>query len=154
MQYVMSADYFAQRLQCPRDSKRESLEMARQLMELAFAARQDGLLKMDEMISDQARYPDPFLRKAVSLVVEFSNLDNVRDVLYNYICSTKHIANNQFLNQVMITETILAIGRSESLEYIFNYLVPSLFGIEYDTMVVEAYRDFKKQLLNERTSGL
>ena len=125
----------------------------RQLAELAFAARQQGILKMDDMIQNHTRYPDPFLRKAVSLVVENSNAESIRTVLYNYILSTKHTANYQFLNEVIIAETMLAVSRSEDTEYIFNYLVPSYFGIEYESMVVNVYRNYKQQLLHEQENS-
>ena len=62
------------------------------------------------------------------------------------------MAHHQFLKQVLIAETILAIGRSEDLEYIFNYLVPSLFGIEYESMVIEVYRNYKKERLRQGTT--
>ncbi len=125
----------------------------RQLAELAFAARQQGILKMDDMIQNHTRYPDPFLRKAVSLVVENSNAESIRTVLYNYILSTKHTANYQFLNEIIIAETMLAVSRSEDTEYIFNYLVPSYFGIEYESMVVNVYRNYKQQLLHEQENS-
>ena len=152
MTYVMNAEYFIQHIQCTRDGKQECLPTVRQLVELAFAAKEFGILKMDDLVSDHNRYPDPFLRKAVHLVVETSNQENIRDVLYNFIGSSKLVANHQFLNQVLIAETILAIGRSEDLEYIFNYLVPSLFGIEYESMVIEEYRNYKKERLRQGTT--
>ena len=150
MNYVLTPEYFTQRIQCPREAKQDCLPTVRQLVELAFIARQQGLLKMDEMVQDYARYPDPFLRKAVNLVVETSDEDNIRKVLYNYILSTKHTANFQFLNEVIIAETMLALSRSEDLEFIFNYLVPSYFGIEYESSVVNVYQNFKKQVLLEQ----
>lgn len=148
MQYTMSAEYFAQQIQCTREGKHETLPTVRQLVELAFAARSEGLLKMDDMVNDYARFPDPFLRKAVNLVVEVANTDAIRQVLYNFILSSKRVANNnQFLNHVVITETMLAISRSEDLDYVFTYLVPSFFGVEYEREVVNVYRNYKKQLL-------
>ncbi len=149
MFFVLTPEYFTQRIQCPREAKRDCLPTVRRLVELAFAARQQGLLKMDEMIQDEMRYPDPFLRKAVGLVVENSNADNVQKVLYNYILATKHVANHEFLNEVIIAETMMALSRDENLEYIFNYLVPSYFGIEYEPEVVAVYENYKKELLKK-----
>lgn len=153
MLYTMSAEYFTQRIQCTREGKQDSLSTVRQLVELAMAARQSGLLAMDGMVSDYTRFPNPFLRKAVHLVVEMSNPDNIRRVLYNYICSSKHVANNQFLDEVLIAETMLAVSRSEDLEYVFNYLVPSFFGIEYESMVTDVYRNYKKQLIHDQQTA-
>jgi len=153
MLYAITPEYFVQQIQCPREAKQECLPTVRQLAELAFAARQQGILKMDDMIQNHTRYPDPFLRKAVSLVVENSNAESIRTVLYNYILSTKHTANYQFLNEVIIAETMLAVSQSEDTEYIFNYLVPSYFGIEYESMVVNVYRNYKQQLLHEQENS-
>jgi len=151
--YVLTPEYFAQHIQCPREAKQDCLVTVRQLVELAFAARQQGLLKMDEMVQDYARYPDPFLRKAVNLVVETSKEENLRQVFYNYIICSKIVTNHQFLNQVVIAETMLALSRSEDLEYIFNYLVPSYFGIEFESSVISVYQNYKQQLLHEQEAG-
>lgn len=149
---LSTPEYFVNR-HVPAGASRNACPRCCQLVELAFAARQQGILKMDDMIQDHNRYPDSFLRKAVSLVVENSNEDSIRKVLYNYILSTKHVANYQFLNEVIIAETMLAVSRSEDTEYIFNYLVPSYFGIEYESMVVNVYRNYKQELLHEQEAG-
>ena len=142
----MDTEYFAQQIQCTREGKQECLMVVRQLVELAFAAKQQGLLKMDDMVQDQARYPDPFLRKAVNMAVEISNADNIRKVLFNYIITSKHVANYQFLSEVIITETMCALSQEEDIDYIFTYLVPSYFGIEYSNMVVDVYYNFKQSM--------
>ena len=136
MNREMDTEYFAQQIQCTREGKQECLMVVRQLVELAFAAKQQGLLKMDDMVQDQARYPDPFLRKAVNMAVEISNADN----------TSKHVANYQFLSEVIITETMCALSQEEDIDYIFTYLVPSYFGIEYSNMVVDVYYNFKQSM--------
>lgn len=153
MDREMDTEYFAQHIQCTREGKQECLITVRQLVELAFAAQQSGLLKMDEMIQDYARYPDPFLRKAVALAVEISNADQIRKVLFNFIITSKHLANHQFLSEVVITETICALSRGDDLDYVFTYLVPSYFGIEYEGMVVDVYRKYKQALFNASKTG-
>ena len=144
MQFIMNTEYFVQHIQCTREGKMDCLPTVRQLAELALTGREKGLMKMDELVEDESRFPDPFLRKAVHLVAEHSNPNNIRQVLYNFILSTKHVANHQFLNEVLIAETMLAISQSYDVEYIFNYLVPSLFGIENESVVVNVYQEYKK----------
>ncbi len=146
MNREMDTEYFAQQIQCTREGKQECLVTVRQLVELVFAAKQQGFLKMDEMIQDTVRYPDPFLRKAVSLVVELSKSDNIRKVLFNYIITSKHITNYQFLSEVVITEAICALSQGEDVDYIFTYLVPSYFGIEYSDMAADVYQKFKQEM--------
>lgn len=148
----MDTEYLAQNLQCTREGKQECLMTVRLLAELAFAAKQFGMLKMDEMIQDEVRFPNAFLRKAVGLALDISDEDKIRKILYNYILSSKHIANYQFLSEIIITETVCALCASENLDYIFTCLIPSYFGIEYETMVVDVYRNYKQSLLNGENS--
>lgn len=147
MKNGIDTEYYAQHIQCTREAKAESLFLVRQLLDLAFAAKEYGVLKMDEMIQDKIRYSDPFLRKAVSLVIEVSDQGNIRDVLYNYIFTSGNQVNNHFfMNCMMITETLLAVSRSEDLDYIFMYLVPSFFGFEHEQEAINLYQDYRQKL--------
>lgn len=136
----MDTEYFAQHIQCPREGKQECLHTVQLLAELAFVARSHGLLRMEETIRDTVRYADPFLRKAVMLVIEIADPNQIRKVLENYIFSSGFTSSQRFLNCVLITETMLAISHHEDIDYIFHYLVPSLFGLEYEIDVLEVYR--------------
>ena len=69
----VDAEYFSQRIMCPREDKKECLPIIRQLLELAYAAQTYGLLAMDAMVQDRNRFPDMFLRKAVGLTVEIAD---------------------------------------------------------------------------------
>lgn len=147
----MNTEYFAQRIQCTRDDKEDCLYTVRQLLELAFEARQNGILALEGMIADQIRYPDPFLRKAVGLTLEIANPDKIRKVLCNLIVSTKNTGNHHFLKNVLITEAMLAISGREDLDYLFAHLLPSYFGIDYAPRVEELYRNYKKSLVKKTT---
>lgn len=83
--YRMDAIAFSKHIQCTREAKQDCLFTVRQLVELAYAAREEGLLKMDSLAEDTVRFPDPLLRQAAHLVAEVSGADRVRKVLYNYI---------------------------------------------------------------------
>lgn len=150
----MDTEYYVQHIQCTREGKQECMATVRQLVELAFGAREHGLLQMDNMIQDRVRFPDAFLRKAVSLVIEISNAANIRTVLYNYLFTSNYTANQKFLNGVLVTETMLAISQSEDLDYIFTYLVPSFFGFEYEDAVVNIYKQYKKAIHEESNGEL
>lgn len=154
MNHAMDTEYFVQHIQCTREGKQECLFTVKQLVELAFTARDKGLLAMETLIQDHARFPDPFLRKAVALVIDISNPDNIRRVLHNYIFTSNYTANQRFLNGVLITETMIAISHKEDLEYVFNYLVPSLFGIEYESAVVDIYQRYKRTALGALSGDL
>ena len=83
--YRMDAIAFSKHIQCTREAKQDCLFTVRQLVELAYAAREEGLLKMDSLAEDTVRFPNPLLRQAAHLVAEVSGADRVRKVLYNYI---------------------------------------------------------------------
>lgn len=150
MLFTISAEYFSGRVQCTREDKQECLYTVRQLLELAFEARDHGLLAMEELVSDHTRFPDRFLRKAVELTMETSDPDKIRKVLYNLIITTKYVANNHFLKDVLITETMLAVSRSEDLDYVFAHLIPSYFGLDYSPQAEEVYRNYKASRAQER----
>ena len=142
----MDTEYYIQHIQCSREGKQECFFTVRQLVELALTAREKGLLAMEGVIRDYARFPDPFLRKAVNLVIDISNPSNIRRVLHNYIFTSNYTTNQRFLNAVLITETMLAVSQLEDLDYIFTYLVPSFFGMEYEEAVIDIYLEFKKDI--------
>lgn len=148
----MTADYYSQHIQCTREGKLSCLETVQNLLELAFAAKEYGTLKMDEMMQDRVRFSDKFLRRAVRIVTESNNRDNIEKVLYNLIFTTGEMGNNRFLNCMLIAETMLAISRGEDIDYIFAYLVPSFFGLEYEERVEELYYTYKRERL-ERQRG-
>lgn len=151
MIFSMDTEYFAQRIQCTRDDKEDCLPTVRQLLELAYASRDVGLLVMDEMVQDKARYPDAFLRKAVQLTVEIADSEKIRKVLYNLIVTTKFMANHHFLKDVLITETMIALSQGEDLDYLFAHLLPSYFGLEYFSMVEQLYYDFKASFIRAKS---
>lgn len=148
---ILQSDYFVQRMQCPFEVKEELLEIVWTLVELAVVARDKGILAMDRLVSesDNEKYKDPFLRKAVSLVADVSDTANINSVLYNFIISSGYSSGHRFLRAVIIAETLAAISQKEDTDYIFNYLVPSLFGLEFDEYIVKAYHDYKHRLVEE-----
>lgn len=146
----MDAEYFAQRIMCTREDKKECLPVIRQLLDLAYAAQNYGPLVMEAMVQDRARYPDAFLRKAVGLTAEVADTEKIGKVLYNLIVSSKYVAKSHFLKDVLITETMLAVSRSEDLDYVFAHLIPSYFGLDYSPQAEEVYRNYKASRAQER----
>ena len=118
----------------------------------AYAAREEGLLKMDSLAEDTVRFPDPLLRQAAHLVAEVSGADRVRKVLYNYILAGGIQSPQKLLNGIIIAEGMVAIGEGEDLDYIFTYLIPSYFGIDYHETVHEIYLRYKKERFANRSA--
>lgn len=140
----MDKEFFSQRLQCSRTDRMECLPIVRQLMELATCAHHFGLLEMDKRVNeDPVKYSDAFLRKAISCIVDINDNLMVKQVLYNYIASGNY-TGQQFLKNVVITETVLAIQRDIDHDHIFSFLVPSLFGLNFEKSLASLYRDYKK----------
>lgn len=150
LKIIMTADYYTQHIQCTREEKLECLHVVKDLLVLAFAAKEEGFLKMDELLRDRFRFQDKFLCRAAGIVVETADQENVEEVLYNLIFTSSEMGNNKFFKNVLIAETMLALGRGEDLDYIFAYLVPSFFGVEYVDQVEELYYQSKRAHLSQK----
>lgn len=139
----MDTEYFAQKIQCSRTDKQDLLECVHILMELATHARNFGLLDLDRRMNiDPAKYSDPFLRKAINTIADISDPRLVRKVLYNYIVAG-NFSGRHFLKGVVITETAIAMMLQQDLDYIFSFLIPSYFGLEFEGTIQQLYRQFK-----------
>lgn len=142
----MSAEFFAQHIQCSRKDKEECLHVIPALSAVAFSA-QGGVRALEELMDDPSWAGDttPFLRKAVQLYMDAKNADQIRDVLWNTILSSG-LSGPQFLEAALTTEVIAALFRREDdLNYIFEYLAASFFGIEYESLAAERYRAYRRE---------
>lgn len=140
---IMDTEFFTQRIQCSRTDKQDCLGVVWQLMELATIAQENSLLDMEKAIqANPQKYSDVFLRKAVSLIVDSNNMELIKKTLYNYIY-TSNYSGPMFLKGVVITETILAIQQREDLDHIFLFLVPSYFGLDFESQIIQLFDDFK-----------
>lgn len=145
MKVVMTADYYTQHMQCTRDQKQASMGLVRELLELSFVVKEQGFLKLDELLHNELRVQDRFLRRAAGIVIETSNQESIETVLYNLIFTASEGNNNYlFFRNVLIAETMIALGKGEDLDYIFAHLVPSFFG-EYADQVEETYYEVKRE---------
>ena len=151
--YRMDAIAFSKHIQCTREAKQDCLFTVRQLVELAYTAKEEGLLKMDPFVEDTVRFPNPLLRLAAHLVAEVSGAERVRTVLYNYILAGGIQSPQKLLNGVIIAEGMVAIGEGEDLDYIFTYLIPSYFGIDYHETVQQVYQKYKKERFSNQTTS-
>ena len=150
----MDTEYFAQRIQCSRTDKQDLTDNMRVLMELAHHARRFGLLDLDRVLTeDSARYADPFLRKAVAIILDIGDSAMVRKVLYNYIVSS-NFSGRHFLKAVVTSETVIAMMNEMDLDYIFTFLVPSYFGLEMDGYLQSVYRSFKEEKRVRDSGGM
>lgn len=140
----MDTEYLAARLQCSRTDKQECLGIVRQLLELAFFAREHGLVELDNYLyRNSSRFPDPFLRKAFSCLVDIGDRQMIEKVLTNYILSG-NFTGHQFLKNMVIMETVLAMHSRAGLDQIFSFLVPSLFGMDSEQEVLDLYQQYTK----------
>lgn len=140
----MDMEFFSQRLQCSRTDRMECLPIIRQLMELTTCSHDFGLLEMDKRVNkDAIKYSDSFLRKAISCIVDINDSKLVKQILYNYIASGNY-TGQQFLKNIVIAETALAIQRDEDQDHIFSFLVPSLFGLDFESTIAQLYKEYKQ----------
>lgn len=153
MKIVMTADYYTQHMQCTREEKLECFSVVRELLALAFIVKEEGFLKMDEALRDPIRFQDKFLRRAAGIIVETANAENVEQVLYNLIFTSAEMGHYRFFKYILIAETMIALGQGEDMDYIFAYLVPSFFGLEYVDQVEELYYQAKREHLSRLSSA-
>lgn len=140
---LLDTEYFAQHIQCSRSDKQDLSDYLQTLMEMALHARKFGLLDLEHLMTEEpGRFTDPFLRKAIAIILDNSDPQLVRRVLYNYILVSNY-SGRHFLKAVVITETVIAMMAELDLDYIFSFLVPSYFGLDMDDFIQSLYRTFK-----------
>lgn len=143
MAEMLEMNYFSQHIQCSRLDKQDCLPVVGLLMELAHLAHSFGLVEMDHYIhQDPVKFNDPFLKKAMSAIVDIADTDFTQKILYQYLLTGNYVGQ-PFLKNVLIVETALAIQRDTPLDHIFSFLVPSFFGLDYEPSLIELYRNFK-----------
>lgn len=139
----MDMEYFVQRIQCSRPDKQDCLVIVGQLMELSNFAHAYGLLDLDRRIhEDPVKFCDPFMKKAMSAIVDISNHALTQKILYTYLLSGNY-TGQQFLKNVVIVETALAIQEDIPLDHIFSFIVPSYFGLDFEPFIKQLFREFK-----------
>lgn len=145
MKIVMTADYYTQHMQVTREQKQACIGVVKELLTLAFVVKEQGFLKLDELLHTELRVQDRFLRRAAAIVIETSNQESIETVLYNLIFTSSEVNNNPlFFRSVVVAETMIALGKGEDMDYIFAHLVPSFFG-EYADQVEETYYQVKRE---------
>lgn len=142
----MDTNYFAQRIQCSRNDKEEALRTVVELAEIAFAS-QGGIRALDEIVEQcRENHANRFLSKAIQLYMDAKDAEQIRQILHNTIIAS-NLIGPQFLQAVIITETMAALFEKENIDFIFTFLVPSFFGMDYENSAVEAYNVCKKRRL-------
>lgn len=146
---IINAEFFAQRIQCARNDKQECLRTIYLLAEVSYAFMNGGIRAVDSLISSNTvKYSEVFLNRALQLFIDAKNVDQIRTVLYNTIMASNFIGQ-QFLNGVIITEALASLFDHEDIDFIFTFLVPSYFGLDYEENARQAYRDFRTIKLQE-----
>lgn len=149
----MNTEYFSQRIQCSRNDKQECLRTIYLLAEVSYTFLKGSIRAVDSLISsNHVKYSEVFLNRALQLFIDAKNVDQIRTVLYNCII-TSNFFGQQFLNAVIITEALAALYDREDVDYIFNFLIPSFFGMDYEENARQTYRDYRTLKLQEHPTG-
>ncbi|MBP7582548.1 MAG: hypothetical protein KBA61_00855 [Spirochaetes bacterium] len=101
---------FFDRLQCPRDKKKESIKLMETLVVLAEKSRKMGLLVLED---DLANLKDTFLKKGLQMVIDGTDPVVVRDVLRTRMLSSG-LKGANLLNNVLILEGVVAIQAGDN----------------------------------------
>ena len=147
----MDTEYFCQRIQCSRDDKQECLRMVYLLADVAYTYRSGGIMAVDSLIShNKVKYSAVFLNRALQVFIDAKEVSQIRTVLYNCIIAS-NFSGRSFLSAVIITETLACLFDQEDLDYIFTFLVPSYFGMDYEDTARRAYQDYRKIRMMENS---
>ena len=140
----MDTEYFAQRIQCSRNDKQECLQTIYTMAEFAFVAHGGGISAVDDFLaSSRAKNAGPFLENAIQIYMDAKSVEQLRTVLYNSIVSS-NLSGLQFLNSVIVTEVLAALREGEDIDFIFTFLVPSFFGIDFEDSVRQAFQNYRR----------
>lgn len=149
----LDTEYFSQRIQCSRDDMHESLRTIFLLAEIGFTYLRGSIRAVDNLIKDNSvKYSELFLNRALQLFIDAKHVEQIRTVLYNTII-TSNFFGKQFLNAVLITECLASLYEKEDMDYIFTFLIPSYFGMEYEENARLAYKEFRQAKLNSLQQG-
>ncbi|WOC31291.1 MULTISPECIES: hypothetical protein [Caproicibacterium] len=152
MQY-MDTEYFSQRIQCSRNDKQECLQTVYIMAEFAFVTHGGGNQAVDNfLVSKQVHKMGPFLENAIQLYMDAKSVDHLRTVLYNSIICSNLMSGPQFLSAVIITEVLASLLEKEDIDYIFTFLVPSFFGIDFENEARQAFQNYRRMSLLRRHS--
>ena len=143
--YQVNLEFIAQKLQCSRDDKYECLRIIPLLAEVEETYHRGGVVGLDKLLErNPKRYAMPFLKGAIQLMMDVKTENQLVTVLYNRVVTSKW-SRAQFLSSIVITETMLAIFRKEDSDYIFNFLIPSFFGMDFEENVRVVYQEYRKR---------
>ncbi|HCA71159.1 MAG TPA: hypothetical protein DHW78_01160 [Ruminococcaceae bacterium] len=143
----MDTEYFAQRIQCSRNDKQECLQTIYIMAEFAFTTHGGGIHAMDDFLAKSRTHnAGAFLMNAIQIYMDTKNVNQLRTVLYNsIICS--NLSGPQFLNAVIITEVLAALREDEDIDFIFSFLIPSFFGIDFEDTARQAFQNYRRVAL-------
>jgi len=119
----MFDNWLSSRMDFTTEDKRECLATAKLIVDLTQKARGGGLLALEE---DVDALNDTLLKKAINLIVDGINQEDVRKILQNYIIVGNY-RNRRLLKRILIMEGMLALQRGSSPIIILE-LLASYFG--------------------------
>ena len=126
--------WVSRRLEFGTDDKRECLETAKKIVELAAKVRKNGVLALEEEIDS---LENEFFKTAVRLVVDSVNPEDIKKILQNHIIAGNY-RNRRLFKRMLITEGMLAILQGYSPGYICDALLASYFGESF----LPEYREY------------
>lgn len=115
-----------QRMQFTDEDRREALESAGAIIELALLARTSGVLFLDNRIEI---YKDTLLKKGLRMAVDMVHADNIKEILQNYIIAGDY-RGGALLRRIIIMEGIICLVNGEHPKLVYEILA-SRFGEDF-----------------------
>lgn len=119
--------------------KEECLPIIEMIIRLANIARHEGLLSMENQISD---LDSPFLKKAIMLIVDGSNPELIKNIMQTQILSGNH-TGFELLSRLIMLEGCLCVQDGENPRIIATKL-GAIMGEKY---CLQAVVEWKRKVL-------
>jgi predicted HicB family RNase H-like nuclease len=141
---IMIYTYVKENYKFTENDKKEALGMYQQIIKIAHTVRRNGLLSIDDKISD---YENPFLRRAMQLAVDSTEPQIIEDILDRYIILGEY-TSKEMLELLLIKKGTLTIVDGYNPFMIKEELLP-FFGIEFSDEMDAIYQNIINEMIDE-----
>ena len=134
----MLFDYWvSRRMEFTTEEKRECLETAKTIIDLAQKVRNGGIMALETEIDAVS---DILLKKALRLIIDGIQEDEIRGILQTWIIAGNYRGRRLF-KRLLILDGMMALQRGNAPEFIRNATLASHFG---EVMLPEYNKYFEK----------
>ena len=121
------------RLDFSDEDKRGAFETAREFVQVAIDVRKNGLLSIDDKISE---YPDLLMRKALQLAVDSIEPEEIQKLLQTHIVANNY-KGERLLQSILIRDGIILLVNGWNPKQVKEFL-----GVYFGDDFLQEYNDY------------